>query len=120
MQIKTLIIALFAGIAMALPTDPPKNGGGGGGGGSTPPPSGGGGGSGDYDACEGNGTLYSSAQCCATDVLGIADLDCAVPTTLPTSASSFTSICAAKGQRARCCVLPVAGQAVLCQAPVGA
>ncbi|TLS21449.1 uncharacterized protein PpBr36_10313 [Pyricularia pennisetigena] len=121
MQIKTLIVALFAGIAMALPTDPPKNGGGGGG--STPPPtnppttppSGG-----EYDACEGNGVLFSSAQCCATDVLGVADLDCAVPSTLPTSASSFTSICAAKGQRARCCVLPVAGQAVLCQAPVGA
>lgn len=26
---------------------------------------------------------------------------------LPTSSSSFTSICAAKGQRARCCLLPV-------------
>ncbi|TLD33616.1 hypothetical protein PspLS_00262 [Pyricularia sp. CBS 133598] len=134
MQIKTLIIALFAGIAMAMPTDPPKHGGGGGGGddgGSTPPTTppttppgdgngGGGGGSGDYDACEGNGFLYSSAQCCATDVLGVADLDCAVPSTLPTSASSFTNICAELGQRARCCVLPVAGQAVLCQAPVGA
>ncbi|EHA51087.1 hypothetical protein MCOR27_009633 [Pyricularia oryzae] len=121
MQIKTLIVALFAGIAMAMPTDPPKNGGGGG---STPPttppttPPGGG--SGDYDACEGNGLLYSSAQCCATDVLGVADLDCAVPPSLPTSASGFTDICAALGQRARCCVLPLAGQAVLCQAPVGA
>ncbi|TLS21446.1 uncharacterized protein PpBr36_10316 [Pyricularia pennisetigena] len=116
MQIKALIIALFAGIAMAMPTDPPK-----GGDGSTPPPSGGDGGSGGgkYSPCQGNGALYSSAQCCATDVLGVADLDCAVPPSLPTSASSFTSICAAKGQRARCCVLPVLGQAILCQAPIG-
>lgn len=90
MQIKTLIVALFAGIAMAMPTDPPKNGGGGG---STPPttppttPPGGG--SGDYDACEGNGLLYSSAQCCATDVLGVADLDCAVRKFL----SFFSRLC---------------------------
>lgn len=62
MQIKTLVIALFAGIAMTLPTDPPKNGGGGG----------------KYNACQGNGGLYSSAQCCATDILGVANLDCAV------------------------------------------
>ncbi|KAI6359383.1 hypothetical protein MCOR25_007077 [Pyricularia grisea] len=61
MQIKTLVIALFAGIAMTLPTDPPKNGGGGG----------------KYNACQGNGGLYSSAQCCATDILGVANLDCA-------------------------------------------
>lgn len=73
MQIKTLIVALFAGIAMAMPTDPPKNGGG----------------SGDYDACEGNGLLYSSAQCCATDVLGVADLDCAVRKFL----SFFSRLC---------------------------
>ncbi|TLD15204.1 hypothetical protein PspLS_10763 [Pyricularia sp. CBS 133598] len=115
MQIKALIIALFAGIAMAMPTDPPKNGGG-----STPPPSGGDGGNdgGKYNPCKASG-LYSSAQCCATDILGVADLDCAVPPSLPTSSSTFSAICAAKGQRARCCVLPVLGQAVLCQAPVG-
>ncbi|KAI6340695.1 hypothetical protein MCOR03_006142 [Pyricularia oryzae] len=95
MQIKTLIVALFAGIAMAMPTDPPKNGGGGG---STPPttppttPPGGG--SGDYDACEGNGLLYSSAQCCATDVLGVADLDCAVPAS-PTFAPRWANVLAA-------------------------
>lgn len=70
----------------------------------------------------------SSAVCCATDVLGVADLDCAprkltllghicylerqrtdnetAPTT-PTSTDDFTEICAAIGQRARCCLLPI-------------
>ncbi|KAI1335337.1 hydrophobin [Xylariaceae sp. FL0016] len=71
---------------------------------------------GPYDPCSG---LYDSAQCCATDVLGVADLDCASPSKVPTSASNFESICAAGGQRARCCVLPVLGQDVLCQTPVG-
>ena len=32
------------------------------------------------DLC--NGDLYSQAQCCSTDVLGVADLDCAVRTYL--------------------------------------
>lgn len=75
MQIKALIVALFAGIAMAMPTDPPKHGGGGG---STPPPTGGDGGSGGgkYDPCQGSGA-YNNAQCCATDILGLANLDCA-------------------------------------------
>ncbi|KAI5927868.1 hydrophobin precursor [Camillea tinctor] len=65
------------------------------------------------------GGLYSNPQCCATDVLGVADLDCATPSAVPTSAASFQSVCAAGGQRARCCTLPVAGQAVLCQTPIG-
>ncbi|RYP46736.1 hypothetical protein DL768_007083 [Monosporascus sp. mg162] len=69
-----------------------------------------------YDPCSG---LYDSAQCCATDVLGVADLDCASPNDVPTSADDFRKICAAGGQRARCCILPVAGQSVLCQTPVG-
>ncbi|KAI0520700.1 fungal hydrophobin-domain-containing protein [Xylaria bambusicola] len=70
-----------------------------------------------YDACP-NG-LFSSAQCCSTDVLGLADLDCASVPAIPTSASEFRSICAASGQRARCCVIPIAGQALLCNTPAG-
>ncbi|KAI0442766.1 cerato-ulmin [Xylaria telfairii] len=70
-----------------------------------------------YNACT-NG-LYSNPQCCATDVLGVADLNCGSPSSVPTSAASFKSICAAGGQRARCCVVPVLGQAVLCETPVG-
>ncbi|KAI1457907.1 hydrophobin precursor [Annulohypoxylon moriforme] len=75
------------------------------------------GGDGSYVAC--NPGLYSNPQCCATDVLGVADLDCATPSKQLTSASEFEAVCAAGGQRARCCVLPVLGQDVLCQTPVG-
>ncbi|KAI8627145.1 fungal hydrophobin-domain-containing protein [Xylariaceae sp. FL1651] len=77
-------------------------------------PTGGGGG---YDACPDG--LYSVPQCCATDVLGIADLDCQSPAAVPSSPSSFQSICATGGQRARCCVIPVLNQAALCETPVG-
>ena len=84
------------------------------------------------------GTLENTPECCATDVLGLLDLDCA-PRTLsmphiphlppsppifayhpqeimtnglcriapkiPSSDADFVSICAAIGQRARCCTL---------------
>ncbi|KAI3340901.1 hydrophobin-like protein [Ustulina deusta] len=63
--------------------------------------------------------LYSSPQCCATDVLGVADLNCISPSAVPFSVSNFRDICALGGNRARCCVLPVLGQAVLCQTPPG-
>ncbi|VUC23777.1 unnamed protein product [Clonostachys rosea] len=69
-----------------------------------------------YVACSG---LYGTAQCCATDVLGLVDLDCGNPPSLPTSPDEFSSVCSAIGQRARCCVLPVLGQDVLCQTPTG-
>lgn len=77
MQFTTLIISALAATAFAYPTnDKPGNGGGGGGGGGDGGSGGGGGGNG-FVACANNGVLYSSAQCCATDVLGVADLDCA-------------------------------------------
>ncbi|KAF1938521.1 hypothetical protein EJ02DRAFT_329406, partial [Clathrospora elynae] len=59
--------------------------------------------------------LYSNPQCCATDVLGAVGLNCAVPSTKPTDDSNFISICAATGQQAKCCVIPVLGQDVLCE-----
>ncbi|KAK2015100.1 hypothetical protein LZ32DRAFT_602800 [Colletotrichum eremochloae] len=93
MQFSVALVALFAGAAIAVPT------------GSTT-----------YDPCSG---LYDSVQCCATDVLGLANLDCNVPTTLPTSPDHFKRVCAATGKRARCCVLPALGLGVLCQNPVG-
>ncbi|KKP00878.1 hypothetical protein THAR02_07024 [Trichoderma harzianum] len=62
--------------------------------------------------------LESTPQCCATDVLGIADLDCANPPSIPTDAASFTAVCAGIGQRARCCAIPIAGQDLLCTSPV--
>lgn len=71
--------------------------------------------------------------CCATDVLNVADLNCvtrklshyplrslrpitnsqSAPTT-PTDVNSFVDICAAEGQQAKCCLLPILGQALLC------
>ncbi|KAI0432827.1 fungal hydrophobin [Xylaria sp. FL1042] len=98
MQISTLFVSL---LATAVIANPVKRTGG------NPTP---------YDACSG---LYDSLQCCSTDVLGVADLDCATPTAVPTSPASFAAICAAGGQTARCCVLPVLGQSILCQDPLG-
>ncbi|OAQ60671.1 fungal hydrophobin domain-containing protein [Pochonia chlamydosporia 170] len=69
-----------------------------------------------YVACSG---LYGTAQCCATDVLGIADLDCGQPPKTPASADDFSSVCSAIGQRARCCVLPILDQGILCNTPAG-
>ncbi|KAI0402135.1 fungal hydrophobin-domain-containing protein [Xylaria palmicola] len=70
-----------------------------------------------YVACP-NG-LYSVPQCCATDVLGLADLDCHSPAAVFNSPASFRKTCAAGGNQARCCVVPVAGQSVLCITPAG-
>ncbi|KAH6608518.1 hypothetical protein Trco_001864 [Trichoderma cornu-damae] len=62
--------------------------------------------------------LYSVPQCCATDVLGVADLDCASPVGTLRDYACFKDACSSIGQRARCCVLPVLGQGVLCTAPL--
>ncbi|KAK7969301.1 hypothetical protein PG996_002261 [Apiospora saccharicola] len=63
--------------------------------------------------------LYGSQQCCATDVLGVADLDCGSPPNPFETADEFSEVCSAIGQRARCCVLPILGLGVLCQTPAG-
>ncbi|KAI1780737.1 Cerato-ulmin hydrophobin family [Hypoxylon cercidicola] len=102
MQLSTFFVTVLATAVLASPSK--RNYGSGGEGGSA------------YDPCSG---LYDSAQCCATDVLGVADLDCHSPSEVPISADSFKKVCATGGQRARCCVLPVLGQSVLCQTPVG-
>ncbi|KXJ91704.1 fungal hydrophobin-domain-containing protein [Microdochium bolleyi] len=69
-----------------------------------------------YVPCSG---LYISPLCCATDVLGVADLDCASPSRVVTDPADFQAACATGGQRARCCFLPLLGQGVLCQTPAG-
>ncbi|PNS21569.1 Peptidyl-prolyl cis-trans isomerase D [Sphaceloma murrayae] len=61
---------------------------------------------------------YGNAQCCATDVLGLAILDCQTPPQVPTSAENFRDICANEGQQARCCAIPILGQALLCEEPL--
>jgi hypothetical protein len=52
MKFTLALATLFAGVAMAMPTNLEER---------------------QYVPCSG---LYSDAQCCATDVLGVADLDC--------------------------------------------
>jgi len=97
MKFTIAAIALFSGLAAALPTTLDER-------------------QAVYVPCSG---LYGSAQCCATDVLGAADLDCGQPPSVPTAADDFSMVCSAIGQRARCCVLPILDQGILCQTPVG-
>ncbi|EHK42849.1 hydrophobin [Trichoderma atroviride IMI 206040] len=63
--------------------------------------------------------LYSNPQCCDTLVLGIVGLGCEVPTQTPRDGVDFKNICAKTGDQAVCCVVPVAGQDLLCQTAVG-
>ncbi|PTB64898.1 hydrophobin [Trichoderma citrinoviride] len=58
--------------------------------------------------------LYANPQCCDVDVLGVADLGCVVPPSKPSSCKSFGSVCASIGRQPKCCVAPIAGQALLC------
>ncbi|GFP53041.1 hypothetical protein ACSS6W_000479 [Trichoderma asperelloides] len=64
--------------------------------------------------------LFSNPQCCDTQVLGIIGLGCEVPPQTPRDGADFKNICAKTGDQALCCVLPIAGQDLLCQAAVGA
>ncbi|KAM0331610.1 hypothetical protein ACHAQA_003289 [Verticillium albo-atrum] len=90
----TAIVALFAGSAMALPATLVARAG----------------------VCQ--DTLYSVPQCCATNVLDVASLDCSVPSSA-NDAADFSASCGASGAQAQCCTVPVASQGVLCIAPVG-
>lgn len=54
MQFTLALVAIFAGVAIAAPAQIEERQA--------------------YTDCTG---LYGTAQCCATDVLGLADLDCA-------------------------------------------
>ncbi|KAK5998950.1 Hydrophobin-1 [Cladobotryum mycophilum] len=62
--------------------------------------------------------LFSVPQCCATDVLGVLALDCHAPKRDCPDTGSLRQECAKVGQQARCCLLPVAGQALICQPPL--
>ncbi|KAM0347648.1 hypothetical protein ACHAPU_004661 [Fusarium lateritium] len=95
MQFSLAIVALLGAAVSALPTEDKRQ---------------------VYIPCSG---LYASSQCCATDVLGVADLDCGNPPTAPTDATDFSAVCSAIGQRARCCVLPILDQGILCNTPAG-
>ncbi|KAL8382505.1 hypothetical protein RB595_006333 [Gaeumannomyces hyphopodioides] len=69
-----------------------------------------------YTPCSG---LQGTALCCATDVLGLVNLDCGTPLTTPSNGTEFSAICAEIGQRARCCAIPILEQGVLCAVPSG-
>ncbi|KFY44488.1 hypothetical protein V494_01458 [Pseudogymnoascus sp. VKM F-4513 (FW-928)] len=62
--------------------------------------------------------LYSIPLCCATDVGGLACLDATTPRGHPDTVREFRDACADVGQQARCCVVPVLGQALLCTPPI--
>ncbi|UNI17131.1 hypothetical protein JDV02_003507 [Purpureocillium takamizusanense] len=77
------VTALFLGAVMAVPTNPHDG----------------------YNACPHG--LFSVEQCCAINVLGVANLDCDSPTEYPRDADHFREVCSKRGKFARCCVLPV-------------
>jgi hypothetical protein len=81
----TAVVALFASLAIAAPAVVERQ---------VP-----------YQPCSG---IYGSAVCCATDVLGVADLNCNTPPSgPPTNATEFQSDCATNGLTARCCAIPL-------------
>ncbi|KAM3510921.1 hypothetical protein MY11210_005459 [Beauveria gryllotalpidicola] len=63
--------------------------------------------------------LYSNPVCADVDVLGILCLNAAPPSEAPRDANHFREICSKIGKEARCAVLPILDQAVLCIKPVG-
>ncbi|KAM3448659.1 hypothetical protein NHJ6243_010086 [Beauveria neobassiana] len=63
--------------------------------------------------------LYSNPVCADVDVLGILCLNSASPSETPRDGKNFEEICSKIGKQARCAVVPVLGQAVLCNKPVG-
>ncbi|KAF1836366.1 hypothetical protein BDW02DRAFT_459617, partial [Decorospora gaudefroyi] len=52
--------------------------------------------------------------CCATDVLNLANLDCSPPDVTPANVNEFIDTCSAEGQQAKCCLVPILGQALIC------
>ncbi|EFZ04108.1 hydrophobin 2 [Metarhizium robertsii] len=90
------VAALLAGAAIAAPT---SNTGGG-------------------SVCPSG--LYSNPQCCSTVIIGVIALDCKSPSEVPRDGTDLRNICAKTGQKAACCVIPVAGQALLCETAPGA
>ncbi|KAM0741680.1 hypothetical protein ACQRIT_004537 [Beauveria bassiana] len=63
--------------------------------------------------------LYSNPVCADVDVLQILCLNSVAPSEEPRDANHFREICSKIGKEARCAVLPVLGQAVLCNKPAG-
>ncbi|PTB70503.1 hydrophobin-2 [Trichoderma citrinoviride] len=63
--------------------------------------------------------VFSNPLCCSSVLLEAVGLDCSTPTAPVDTGILFQAHCATKGAEPACCAVPVAGQAVLCQKPVG-
>ncbi|KAJ6524978.1 hydrophobin [Mycena capillaripes] len=59
--------------------------------------------------------LFSVPQCCSTVIVGVG-IDCINPDPTPGSVPNFEDICNNSGRGAACCVVPIVGQALLCNA----
>ncbi|RFU31451.1 hypothetical protein B7463_g4895, partial [Scytalidium lignicola] len=94
MRTSTITLLGLAAVALSVPTTPNKPR--------------------QADICSG---ADSTPLCCDVDVLGVADLDCSTPPTLPTDISDFVNICAAIGKIDMCCILPILGQGIICNSP---
>ncbi|KAG4426024.1 hypothetical protein IFR04_000968 [Cadophora malorum] len=91
MQFSTVAITLFAALAAASPLERRQLGG----------------------LC---GSALDTPQCCDVSVGGLANLNCASPTSDPASVADFQAECNGQGQAAYCCVLPILGDALVCTA----
>ncbi|KAK8140025.1 Cerato-ulmin hydrophobin family [Apiospora sp. TS-2023a] len=74
---------------------------------------GGGGGGGDGGDCGGS-PLAAFTTLAAMSFFTVSRMS-----ELPKSAENFQEICAGSGQQAKCCTLPVLGQALVCNTPIG-
>ncbi|KAG4442796.1 hypothetical protein IFR05_001742 [Cadophora sp. M221] len=62
------------------------------------------------------GSALDTPQCCDVSVGGLANLNCASPTSDPATVADFTAECNDAGQAPYCCVLPILGDALVCTA----
>ena len=67
-----------------------------------------------YDACP----AHTYPKCCGLDILGVTDLDCSTSKDSPTSSGEFVATCRQQGKEAKCCAIPVGGQALFCVPPI--
>ncbi|KAH6663654.1 fungal hydrophobin-domain-containing protein [Halenospora varia] len=88
MQFSTVLITLFASLAAASPLQERQ-----------------------ASLCT---SAIDTALCCELDVDGLLDVTCSPPSPRPASVEEFQATCAAAGKGAKCCTLPVLGEALLC------
>ncbi|PHH62989.1 hypothetical protein CDD81_6414 [Ophiocordyceps australis] len=60
--------------------------------------------------------IGNSAKCCNGGVGNLLEGDCIAPVRTPLDSADFHALCAADGRTAQCCVIPVSGVGLLCDA----